>query len=431
MQQLGINSIRIYNLDPNVNHDECVSIFNAVGIYLLLDVNSPLPNESLNPGDLGSSYNAVYLERIFSIVEAFKDYPNVFGFFGANEVMNDVPSGGVVPPYLRAVTRDLKNYIAKHSARKIPVGYSAADVRPILADSWSYLSCNLNTFNDDEDMSRIDFFGLNSYSWCGGDADFYTSEYDKLVAQFSNTTIPVFLSEYGCNKVQPRVFDEVLALYGPQMTGVMSGGLVYQWTEDTNDFGLINVMNDDAGTTSLMIDYDNLQKQYNKLDVKSLQSSSSFSSRNLKAPPTCHQSLISSPTFASDFASIPDPPAGAQKLIDEGIPNPPARGKTIPVKDLKVTTPVFSSSGKEVKNLAITLMKDGDEEGNMPSGQDIGIGARPSETSATAPAPASSSKTNGGGGVGGAEVLKGVSGNFWRVMLSVSGVLMALMALML
>lgn len=26
----GVNSIRAYNLDPNLNHDECASIFNAV-----------------------------------------------------------------------------------------------------------------------------------------------------------------------------------------------------------------------------------------------------------------------------------------------------------------------------------------------------------------------------------------------------------------
>lgn len=30
MQILGVNAIRVYNIDPDVNHDECVSIFNAV-----------------------------------------------------------------------------------------------------------------------------------------------------------------------------------------------------------------------------------------------------------------------------------------------------------------------------------------------------------------------------------------------------------------
>lgn len=30
MQQLGINAIRSYNLSPDINHDECASVFNAV-----------------------------------------------------------------------------------------------------------------------------------------------------------------------------------------------------------------------------------------------------------------------------------------------------------------------------------------------------------------------------------------------------------------
>lgn len=207
----------------------CASIFNAVGIYLLLDVNSPLPNESLNPGDLASSYNSAYLNRVFGVVEAFKNYPNVLGFFSGNEVMQNVGQGANVPPYVRAVTRDLKNYIAKNSPRNIPVGYSAADVRDILADSFAYLSCTIN--GQSSDMSRIDFFGLNSYSWCG-DVTFQEAGYDKLVEMFSNTTIPVFFSEYGCNKVQPRQFFEVQALYGVNMTGVMSGGIIYEYVQE-------------------------------------------------------------------------------------------------------------------------------------------------------------------------------------------------------
>ena len=30
MQQLGINTVRVYNLSPDLNHDDCASIFNAV-----------------------------------------------------------------------------------------------------------------------------------------------------------------------------------------------------------------------------------------------------------------------------------------------------------------------------------------------------------------------------------------------------------------
>lgn len=88
----------------------------------------------------------------------------------------------------QAVQRDLKNYIKKHASRTIPVGYSAADVRDILRDTWAYMQCNHNN-----DNSASDFFGLNSYSWCGGDATFQTSGYVDLVNMFNSSAIPVFV----------------------------------------------------------------------------------------------------------------------------------------------------------------------------------------------------------------------------------------------
>lgn len=361
MQMLGINTIRVYNLDPTLDHDLCASIFNAVGIYMLLDVNSPLPNESLNPKDLKNSYNAEYLKRIFGVVEAFHNFPNTLGYFGGNEVMSDVSDGELVPPYLRAVTRDLKTYIAKHSPRNIPVGYSAADVRDILADSWSYLQCTTSGLTSDP--SKIDFFGLNSYSWCGGKADgttFQTAGYDILVSQFSNTTIPVFFSEYGCNKVEPRVFEEVEALYGPQMTPVMSGGLVYEYVMEDNNFGLVLLHENE--TAQILVDYDNLQGQYNKLDIKALESGNS-SATQLVAP-SCKGSLIRSSSFNDQF-SIPPVPSGGQTLIDHGLSNP-NNGKLVAVKETRVSQPVYSSHGDMLQDLAIKPLAD--DESNTPNG---------------------------------------------------------------
>ena len=103
-----VNTIRIYNLDPDASHDECVSIFNAAGIYMILDVNSPLPNQSLNRGTPWESYTSTYLNRTFAVVEAFKNFPNTLGFFSGNEVINQ-QSVVQVPSYIRAVTRDIND----------------------------------------------------------------------------------------------------------------------------------------------------------------------------------------------------------------------------------------------------------------------------------------------------------------------------------
>lgn len=101
LQRLGVNTIRVYNVDPTINHDDCASIFNAVGIYMLVDVNSPLGGESLDRSRPKSSYHVGYMTRVFGVVEAFKNYPNTIGFFAANEVMNDVDNAKDNPPYIR------------------------------------------------------------------------------------------------------------------------------------------------------------------------------------------------------------------------------------------------------------------------------------------------------------------------------------------
>lgn len=66
------------------------------------------------------------------------------------------------------------------------------------------------------------------------------------------------MSEYGCNQPpgQPRPFNEVKSIYGNDMTA-LSGGLVYEYSQEPSDYGLV-VINDN-GTVTLRSDYDNLQ----------------------------------------------------------------------------------------------------------------------------------------------------------------------------
>ena len=101
MQKLGLNTIRVYNLDPALNHDECVSIFDYAGIYMLIDVNSPMPGQAINQLDPSSTYDATYLKRVFQVIDNFRGYPNLLGFISANELINDVDTGLIDPPYVR------------------------------------------------------------------------------------------------------------------------------------------------------------------------------------------------------------------------------------------------------------------------------------------------------------------------------------------
>lgn len=358
MQVLGVNAIRVYNLDPDLNHDECASIFNAAGMYMLLDVNSPLPGESLMSLAPWESYYAAYLNRTFAIVEAFKNYPNTLAFFSGNEVIDDVKTGATVPPYVRAVTRDLKNYISKHSTRKIPVGYSAADVRDVLWDTYNYFQCAED--GNQTDPSRADLFALNSYSWCGADATFQSSGYNTLVSGFTGSPIPIFYSEYGCNTPSPRVFTEVPTIYGPEMTGVFSGGIVYEYSQEANNFGLVNISAD--GSATLLSDYYSLLGQYSKLNFSSIQSEKVSTTSNPPQAVKCDPKLITTEGFNDNF-TLPVLPPGAPEIMQKGV-NIGYTPAIIDVTDWDVKYTVKNTDGSAINGLKVVQLSE--DQSNQP-----------------------------------------------------------------
>lgn len=192
-----------------------------------------LSGQYIDRSDPSTTYTLAYLKHVLKVVEAFWSYPNVLGFFAGNEIINE-ESTSEAPSYIRAVVRDMKEYISLHAPRTIGVGYAAADVHTILVDTWNYLDCYLSNSTH----SQIDFFGLNNYEWCG--ASTYTeSGYDDIVSDFAGNNIPVFFSEYGCNDVQPRTFTNIPALYGDNMTE-LSGGLAYEYSEESSDYGMFS-----------------------------------------------------------------------------------------------------------------------------------------------------------------------------------------------
>ncbi|KAI1839825.1 hypothetical protein JX265_005109 [Neoarthrinium moseri] len=366
MQSLGINTIRVYNLDPYLNHDECASIFNKAGMYMILDVNSPLAGESINSEAPWESYYAGYLNRTFAIVDNFKGYPNTLAFFSGNEVISNVEQGGTAPPYVRAVTRDLKNYIKNHADRAIPVGYSAADVRDVLEDSWNYFQCAID--GEEDNMSKADIFALNSYSWCG-ESTFQESGYDQLVAMFKTSSVPIFYSEFGCNTPSPRVFTEIQSIYGPDMMGVFSGGVVYEFAQEKNNYGLADVADD--GSVKLLSDFDSLKNQYLKVDWASVQSvkASTSSSSN---PPKCAESLIKEEGFSNNF-TLPVLPPGAQELIDGGAPGA-VIGKIIDIDDYSFDYAITGADGSKLTVTVSPLADDSTNVAGSNSGTSSGSG---------------------------------------------------------
>ncbi len=165
----------------------------------------------------------------------------------------------------------------------------------------------------------------------------------------------------------------------------MSGGLVYEYYQETsNNFGLVAFY--DNGTAQLLVDFDNLQKQFNSLDIKSLESMNS--SATAIQSPTCSKRLISSSGFNNSF-TLPSIPSGGQTLIDHGISNP-NKGKIIAITQNSVSLPVYSSSGTLLKNLAIKQLAD--DESNTPNGSNTSGGAPSGGGTTTASTPSPTKK---------------------------------------
>ncbi|EEH22312.1 hypothetical protein PABG_04523 [Paracoccidioides brasiliensis Pb03] len=252
LQELRTNTIRVYAINPKEDHKVCMELLQNAGIYVVADLSEP--DLSINRDD--PKWDDDLYARYTAVIDTLAPYSNVLGFFAGNEVSNN-KSNTQASAFVKAAVRDSKAYIKKKGYREIGVGYATNDDADIRQDMSNYFNCNNRA-------ESIDFWGYNIYSWCG-DSSFKESGYDVVVKEFSSYSVPVFFAEYGCNVVRPRKFTEVAALYGPQMTPVVSGGIVYMYFQEDNNYGLVDI---NGNTAKGRPDFKNLKDQMSKVNPK-------------------------------------------------------------------------------------------------------------------------------------------------------------------
>ncbi len=223
MAQLQTNTIRVYALDPTKNHDQCMQMLAAAGIYVVADLGEP--TNSINRDS--PQWNQAIYQRYTAVVDNLAKYTNTLGFFAGNEVTN-MANNTEASAFVKAAVRDVKAYIVQKKYRPLGVGYATND-----DDQRTELA---QYFNCGDPSASIDFWGYNIYSWCG-QSSYRESHYQERTQEFSTYNVPVFFAEYGCNTEGAREFDEVAALYGNEMTKVWSGGIVYMYYQEANDYG--------------------------------------------------------------------------------------------------------------------------------------------------------------------------------------------------
>lgn len=227
LSELGTNVVRTYAIDPTADHSACMEMLSDAGIYVISDLSNP--QQSIDRGN--PQWNVDLFTHFQQVVDSFANYSNVIGFFVGNEVTNNATTTSA-SAYVKAAIRDMKQYIKDKKYRTMGVGYAADDDQDIRDQIAAYFNCGSTE-------ESVDFFGYNVYEWCG-EKTFETSGYNRILEFFQNYSVPVFFAEYGCNLpngAAGRIFQETGALYEHNMTAVLSGGIVYEYFEETNDYG--------------------------------------------------------------------------------------------------------------------------------------------------------------------------------------------------
>ena len=152
----------------------------------------------------------------------------------------------------------------------------------------NFLVCGTNK------SETVDFYSLNAYEWCG-DSSYTVSGYDQLQKNATDYPVPIFFSETGCNTVPPRTFGDQAAILGSEMDNTWSGAIIYEWIEETNNYGLVNYGSSGAvsGTpTPMQPDFSNLAGQWATLTPAGVQLSAYSASASSPA--------VSCPAYTSD-----------------------------------------------------------------------------------------------------------------------------------
>lgn len=241
----------------------------AAGIYVITDLSVP----TLSIITDSPSWTTALYEQYSAVIDNMSKYSNLLGVFAGNEVVTN-NTNTAAAAFVKAAVRDTKAYVKSKVSRPLPVGFAAEDDQNTRNNLQSFMACG-------DASTSIDFYGLNIYSWCGQNT-YQGSNYEARTQELATYPVPAIFSEYGCNTAGTRTFEEVQALYGPQMTPVWSGGLVYEWFPDVNNYGLTTQASNGSVPT---VEFYNLANQLSQIAPATLDATSY--TPNNTALPTC------------------------------------------------------------------------------------------------------------------------------------------------
>ncbi|OMJ29854.1 1,3-beta-glucanosyltransferase GAS2 [Smittium culicis] len=248
-KDLGINAIRVYEVDPSKNHDICMKALSDADIYVMLDLSTPeISIPRVNP-----YWDTYLLDQYKLKADAFSAYDNILAFVAGNNVTigtTTVPASA----FVKASIRDVKTYLKSKNVT-IPVGYSGNIDFATSFYSKRYFECG------SDPLAMVDFY---AFSMRDTNIDNYTYRYywDLMNKNSYLSYTANFISEYGNNNGVSSDFNYVDFIY-KNLTNYYSGGFLFEYSNEGNGNGLVDV---NYGNSSVikMPQYDIFKKKINQ-----------------------------------------------------------------------------------------------------------------------------------------------------------------------